>query len=705
MGKKGKKKRSQKNRNGLSQQLSTVQLLQNLKISWDAGKWAEALTYYRTWINRTGKRRDSSIEGQILFRAASYCFRMGKYDRAAALLDDALIKDPDNAADYSHYKAICSAKNGQIGLSKEILDRLDDDFHRTVLSYLIERNFPLSEGVSEYPVIEKSRLLAFWKTLADSEGIPASHSTLSHTNPSHAALKNIGSAFDIFTSGGDPSVPLNLLKKKTGYELLSAELLLISSVRMRNSTKIRSIINNTFLSHSPHFYTAMKIHIIYLLKEKNYDEIVSLYKIFRKMQIKSPFMEKAKDESFFQLGRKEIGENHLQKALDYFLGITRSTPAVLHNTALCYQKLQRYSEANKYWIKLLRIEKKPKRSDPENKLISYTTTIKYIAQNFMQDGMPEKAYEYFKEVLMYIKDDREALESLFTITLEIEKYSESLHFSKRLYELEPNNEEYLLNYIQELHYCSQLDTLIPIYQKQIKEYPDTNIFKGGLASCYLEQAWDIRKDTPDEAERIMMKAKKLTGTHPKLLYLEGYFLKREGKKSEAGKKFEKAIYYSNTHSLDYHLGGGFYEDGMVTYAMRQFKDIASCHCDESDILFERSVQFLSDKDDYKNTIMLCDYGIKKKEYTLYDISEMLYDFHKASWAKEYSSRLILQDDPDEDHMFLHLIILNGIGNKEVTLSYARRFHQFFLEKNDHEGIMASKEIIRQIKSRGRFKLQ
>lgn len=101
--------------------------------------------------------------------------------------------------------------------------------------------------------------------------------------------------------------------------------------------------------------------------------------------------------------------------------------------------------------------------------------------------------------------------------------------------------------------------------------------------------------------------------------------------------------------------------------------------------------------------MLCDYGIKKKGYPLYDISDMLFDFHRASWAKEYSSRLILQDDPEEEDMFLHLIILNAIGNKEETLVYARKFHQFFLEKNNYEGVAVSKEIMRQIRSRGRFK--
>ena len=142
---------------------------------------------------------------------------------------------------------------------------------------------------------------------------------------------------------------------------------------------------------------------------------------------------------------------------------------------------------------------------------------------------------------------------------------------------------------------------------------------------------------------------------------------------------------------------------MTGRALKQFKDIASCHCDTSDTLFERAVQFLSDRNDYKNTMMLCDYGIKKKGYTLYDISDILYDLHKASWAKVYSSRLILQDDPEEDDMFLHLIILNAIGNKEETLSYARKFHQFFLENNDYEGIAASMEIMRQIRSRGRFK--
>ncbi len=564
---------------------------------------------------------------------------------------------------------------------------------------MTERNHPLSEKVSVHPLIEKSHLLRFWKTITDSKGLSVSPAV-----PSHDPLKKIESIYNIFAADEDPSVPLNLLKKKSGFKLLAEELLLLSSVRRRNNIKFRNIIkSSSVLSRSPHFHNIIKTHLINLLKEKNYSEILTLEKNFREMQIQLPFIDKAGDESLFHLGIKEINENHLEKALDYLLNIRRSTPAVLHNTALCYQKLQRYPSANEYWIKLLRIEKKPKRSDHRDKHTAYTTTLKYIARNFLQECLHKEAYSYFKEVLSYTKDDREALEALFTITLELKKYSESLHFSKRLYELEPDNEEYLLNYIQELRYNKHFDTLIPLYEKKIDEYPDNDIFNEGLASCFLDQAWNIRKNLPEDAEKLMKKAKELTDTNPILLYLEGYFIKENGKKTESGKKFEKAVRFSNSHFIDYQLGQAFYEDKMTGQALKQFKDIASCHCDTSDKLFERAVQFLSDRNDYKNTMMLCDYGMKKKGYTLYDISDMLYDFHKASWAKKYSSRLILQDDPDEDDMYLHLTILNAIGNKEETLSYAQKFHQFFLEKNDYEGAAGSKEIMRQIRNRGRFK--
>lgn len=176
---------------------------------------------------------------------------------------------------------------------------------------------------------------------------------------------------------------------------------------MRNNTKLRNIIkSNPALCRSPYFHNIIKTHLAYLLEEKKYSEILALENIFRKLQIQHSFLEKARDESLFHLGLKEINENHLEKALDYLLKIRRTIPAVLHNTALCYQKLQRYSRANEYWIKLLRIENKPKRSDPGDKRTVYTTTLKYISQNFLQENMYKEAYSYFKEVLSYTKDDR-----------------------------------------------------------------------------------------------------------------------------------------------------------------------------------------------------------------------------------------------------------------------------------------------------------
>ena len=71
----------QKNKHSisLSQETTTSRLLQQFKSLWGSGAWSEALLSYRTWTKRTGKKRDTLIEGELLFRCASSCFEEGDY--------------------------------------------------------------------------------------------------------------------------------------------------------------------------------------------------------------------------------------------------------------------------------------------------------------------------------------------------------------------------------------------------------------------------------------------------------------------------------------------------------------------------------------------------------------------------------------------------------------------------------------------------
>ncbi len=690
MSKKSKKQFKRKQSFHPDLQQAPVQILQTFKSLWKADEWLQALSCYRTWTNKTAKKRSAVIEGELLFRCASSLCVKSNYESSLNYLDEAITRDPGNISRYLFFKAVCLAKMGQLSASMNLWKELKDDFHQLLLSHFIEHNRSLPRKLPGDPAIENSQLIRFWKSLKS-----AKNAAQIETN--NNALKNIGQAFLLFSAANDPEPQLKLLQKKPGFDSLAAYLLLLSAIHKRNKVKIRNLIKQ-----NP-FPELIDIHLRTLFREKNYSEIDYLDKLLREKGIQSNALNSLRDELYFNLGLKKIEANQLESALAYFLDIKNKTPAVLHNTALLYQKMDKYDEANGIWIRLLKQEKKPKRSDPVEICLAYTTACKYIAQNFLHNGQPKEAQKYFKEVLTITKDEREALEALVTISGDLNNSREALLYAGRLYELEPENDEYLFSYIMELQKNKQLDSLMSIYRKELEKDPENFFYKKGLAYCYIHTAWPLRNRDPEETKRLMKEVKKLGGFHDRLRYLEGYFLLKKGKKKEAWNKFEQALKKARDHMSEFQLGMSFYEDGLMDFSRKAFDRIIACGCTASMMIFEKIVKFLAQFDDPQNTIRMCDSGLNRPGYNLYNIAELLFDYKKPCLAKIYSLKLIESDGADEDDRFLHLLILNEIGEKEETLNYLGKLRQNAVQREDNEDVFVYKEMTKQVKARGRFR--
>lgn len=690
MSKKSKKrfKRKQSFRPDLQQ--APAQILQTFKSLWKAGEWLQALSCYRTWTNRTARKRSAAIEGELIFRCASSLYREGNYKRSLNYLDEAITRDPGNISRYLFFKAVCLAKMGQLAASMNLWKELKDDFHQSLLSHFIEHNLSLPRKLPGDPAIESSQLIRFWKSLKSAKNA-------AQIETDNNALKNIGQAFLLFSAANDPEPRLKLLQNKPGFDSLAAYLLTLSAIHKRRKVRIRNLIKQ-----NP-FPELIDIHLRTLFREKDYSEIDYLDKLLSEREIPSGVLDSRRDELYFNLGLKEIEANRLESALAYFLDIKNKNPAVLHNTALLYQKMDRYREANEIWIRRLKQEKRPKKSGPIEICLAYTTACKYIAQNFLHNGQPEEAQKYFKEVLTLIKDEREALEALVTISGDLNNSRDALLYAGRLYELEPENDEYLFSYIMELQKNKELDSLMSIYRKGLEKDPENIFYKEGLAYCYIHTAWPLRNRDPEETKRLMKEAKKLGGFHDRLRYLEGYFLLKKGKKKEARNKFEQALKKTRDHMGKFQLGMSFYEDGLMDFSRKAFDSIIACGCTASMMIFEKIVKFLTKMNDSRSIIRMCDSGLNRLGYHLYDIAELLLDYKKPSLAKIYSLELIKSDSVDEDDRFLHLLILNEIGGEEETLNYLGKLRQNAVQREDNEGLLVYKEMTREVKARGRFR--
>jgi len=80
--------------NARADQLPPIKLLQKFKNLRNAGEWPFALHAYRAWTNRTAKKRNPAIEGELLFRCASDDFKENNIERALHRLEEARQLDP-----------------------------------------------------------------------------------------------------------------------------------------------------------------------------------------------------------------------------------------------------------------------------------------------------------------------------------------------------------------------------------------------------------------------------------------------------------------------------------------------------------------------------------------------------------------------------------------------------------------------------------
>jgi hypothetical protein len=185
--------------------------------------------------------------------------------------------------------------------------------------------------------------------------------------------------------------------------------------------------------------------------------------------------------------------------------------------------------------------------------------------------------------------------------------------------------------------------------------------------------------------------------------LEGLRLQRAGKKAEAEKRFRRAIKAVDSHAAEMALGTGFYRDGMPERAFQFFTSICSCTCPLSNVLAAQILFFLLDENDQNRAMQICELMLSVKGFSLYELADMLRERGHPRLAVNYTSRLIGREDADEEDRFLHLLVLNELGEPDRTLQYALSLREAARLREDMQDVDMCNWIIKQIKSRGRFK--
>jgi tetratricopeptide (TPR) repeat protein len=647
------------------------------------------------WASKMGKKCDPRIEAELLFRWASAAYRKGNFEKAFSVLEEAYSKDPESARRYLVCKGICQGKQGRLKEGIAHFTDARDEYHSAVLSSLVERNKPLPKLEPKDFAHETKQLMSFWQGLSDPNV----------SEPSSAALRKMRNAYFALIRGEDPDPSILSLRDKPGFENLMLYLMLLAAVQLRRKVRIRHLIaNDPSTFHEILFLNLLDSHLLLLLKEGEYREIEILKSIFEEHHLRPGQLDRVMDELLFAAALDEIDAGRLETALDRLREIGKRTPSLIHNMALLYQKMGKFSEANENWITIMKVDGKPRRSDPEERRLAYAAAAKHIAANYLIDDQPGKAVHFLKEALSFSEDDREALEDLAAVSLELGEHQDAFTFARRLYDLDPQNEQYLIGYLSALLARGNVDVLLRLIEEHWEKYLEGSSVRGILANLAAHAAWRLRASKPEKARQIVALVREVDADIPHLIYLEGYFADKDGKRDQARDRFTRLIELTRNHTEQTLFGMAMHAEGFRDLSIALFTRLIDCGCEASEEAFEDVIGFLAQKNDHDAARELCLYAVDRLEYPPYAVADILFTAGKPHWAREFSEQLFHDPDSGVEEYFLHLLILNDIGNPAETIVFAESMKKRMENSDDLEFLPILDYVIKQLKTKGRVKI-
>ena len=497
---------------------------------------------------------------------------------------------------------------------------------------------------------------------------------------------------------------------KKDFGQISSHLLLLIAVRNRSKIKIRNLLR----SKPEHMgsnaaSTLIETHLMLLLNEDDCGELEFLCGLLKELGLEPPLVPKLLNELSFRLALREVDSGRWEKALGFMNRIRAETPQILHNRALLNQKMERYVEANNNWNLLLKNEKKPKPADPPEKKSAYAVALTYIGSNYLLEEHFEAAYPYFKEALDLTPDDPETLEALMTISDELGRPAETLRYARKLLDVDPENSECFFAISQALQRLGKTDELISLYERQLEKRPGQTfrvLMEKFLSLLYYQSAMTLRHSQPEKAREFLEKSMKVPIMAAEAAYLSGFFHQKDGEIRKAERDFEIAVEAAEDHLDQFLLATAFYEDGMEDRAFNLFEEIIACDCTESeDIFIDEIIPFLAENDDFDGVSRFCDSVAIGDDLLLYQIADQLLGLAKPHWARLYSSRLVDENTGvDADDLFLHLLILNKIGESAEAVEITEALLDDALQDDDQDSARNYRRIIKELKTRKRAKI-
>lgn len=677
--------------------------MRKFKGHFERAEWVQALPVYREWANKFAGKADPQLENELMFRGASCFFVQGNSSQAKKLLDETMDKFPDDRKRCLWAMALIHIKKGNLEEALGCYQAAGDGFHELLVRFLLAEQLPAGLPVGDFPAADRQDLSMLLTVLLARQDKAEPHSFVEQSLDTikDPALKTLGVAVCLILDGSNVNESaLSPLLKNPQYAGIAAYLLLLLAIRNRNHIKVRNLLHKGIAGG----LELIDVHLKLLLKEQNHKEIAYLIQLLGQLQLEPPALRDIQQAMYFQSALSNIDKECWESAYDDLEKLPLTTPELIHNRALLCQRLEHYAEANRLWALLLGREKKPKRNAPAEVRAAYAVILKNLGDNYLKAEKADEAETCFREVVELVPDDAEALEALTVVYDKQDRLAELLRYARLLLEQHPANEDYFMLVVTALVRLEKNDEIISLYTSWVQRFPAIRRTYGSLmAVVYINAAFEKRYDEPQEAaEQLRMSGKAVDGSSIGR-YLRGFFYDKAQNAAKAEKEYTRAENLAESHGEQYTLANAFHQDGYMDKAMRMFQKIAGCSCGYSaELLFDRIIPFLAKARELDALRSLITSALDAGHQP-YDLANTLYTVDQPGLARELSAPLLKQPYDQENH-FMHLLILNRLGERDEAIKTAETMIDQAKRTGDETSSTFFKEVLKQLRSRGQSRI-
>jgi tetratricopeptide (TPR) repeat protein len=150
-------------------------------------------------------------------------------------------------------------------------------------------------------------------------------------------------------------------------------------------------------------------------------------------------------------------------------------------------------------------------------------------------GNTEDAILLFKKCLQIDPNNAAAAYELSIFAINAGDYQSAESFSRRAYNLDPENEWYAIIFVEALQRNKKTGEAVKVYDKLLKKFPGRADIYYDYADCYL------RMNKPSEAIQLYDELEKITGVNPELSLQKEKIFIRIGKFDKAVEEINKLI--------------------------------------------------------------------------------------------------------------------------------------------------------------------